>query len=404
MAKIKNNYIRIPYAMTIHGEEEIEAVNRVLRSSTQMGVNTKKFESEIATLFGHKYGVGTNSGSSSLLLAMESFNLPPGSEVITPVLTFATTIGCIVKNNLIPVFIDSETCNKFIINVDKIEEMITPRTKAMCIPNLMGNMPNWEKLRALADKYELLILEDSADILGGKYNNKPTGYFSDISITSFYGMHMINCAGNGGMITTNNKKFYDECMLLRSWGRSSSLFTDSESIEKRFDVHLDDIRYDAKFIFEKVGYMMEPSELGSAFGLEQLKKLDKTLKKRDFAAKSHIKFFSKYEEWFHLPEMDKNCSSYWFAFPLILKPEAPFTRTDMQIFLEKKNIQTRVIFTGNALRQPAFKNIKKIETKEGYPVADDVMKNGILLASHHGLNEEMYNHLYKSLLEFFNKF
>ena len=97
MAKIENNYIRIPYAMTIHGEEEIEAVNRVLRSSTQMGVNTKKFESEIATLFGHKYGVGTNSGSSSLLLAMESFNLPPGSEVITPVLTFATTIGCIVK-------------------------------------------------------------------------------------------------------------------------------------------------------------------------------------------------------------------------------------------------------------------------------------------------------------------
>ena len=110
--------------MTIHGEEEIKAVNKVLRSSTQMGENTKKFENEIANLFGHKYGIGTNSGSSSLL-AMESFELPPGSEVITPVLTFATTIGCIVKNNLIPVFVDSESCSKFIIDVNKIEELIT---------------------------------------------------------------------------------------------------------------------------------------------------------------------------------------------------------------------------------------------------------------------------------------
>ena len=173
---MKNNFIRVPYAMTIHGEEEIKAVNKVLRSSTQMGENTKKFENEIANLFGHKYGIGTNSGSSSLLLAMESFELPPGSEVITPVLTFATTIGCIVKNNLIPVFVDSESCSKFIIDVNKIEELITPRTKAMCIPDLMGNMPNWLKIRELANKYNLLILEDSADILGGKFNNKPTGF------------------------------------------------------------------------------------------------------------------------------------------------------------------------------------------------------------------------------------
>ena len=284
-------YVRVPYAMTIHGEEEINAVNKVLRTSTQMGVNTRNFEAEIAKLFGHKYGIGTNSGSSSLLLAMEAFDLPEGSEVITPVLTFATTIGCIVKNNLIPVFIDSESCNRFIIDVEKIEEQITPKTKAMCIPDLMGNMPNWKKISDLAKKYNLLVLEDSADILGGEYDEKPTGYYSDISITSFYGMHMINCAGNGGMITTSNQKFYEKCMLLRSWGRSSSLFKDSESIENRFNVYLDNIRYDAKFIFEKVGYMMEPSELGSAFGLEQLKKLQSTLNKRDLVAKKHLNFF-----------------------------------------------------------------------------------------------------------------
>ena len=397
-------YVRVPYAMTIHGEEEINAVNKVLRTSTQMGVNTRNFEAEIAKLFGHKYGIGTNSGSSSLLLAMEAFDLPEGSEVITPVLTFATTIGCIVKNNLIPVFIDSESCNRFIIDVEKIEEQITPKTKAMCIPDLMGNMPNWKKISDLAKKYNLLVLEDSADILGGEYDEKPTGYYSDISITSFYGMHMINCAGNGGMITTSNQKFYEKCMLLRSWGRSSSLFKDSESIENRFNVYLDNIRYDAKFIFEKVGYMMEPSELGSAFGLEQLKKLQSTLNKRDLVAKKHLNFFSKYKDWFHLPQMSDNCKSYWFAFPLIVKPKAPFDRTEMQIFLEKRNIQTRVIFTGNAIRQPAFKNIKKVVSKDGYPIADEIMKNGILLACHHGLSEEMLDHLYTSLEEFLQKF
>lgn len=401
---MNKEFIRVPYAMTIHGEEEINAVNKVLRTSTQMGVNTRNFESEIAKLFGHKYGIGTNSGSSSLLLAMEAFDLPEGSEVITPVLTFATTIGCIVKNNLIPVFIDSESCNRFIIDVDKIEEQITPKTKAMCIPDLMGNMPNWKKISDLAKKYNLLILEDSADILGGEYDGKPTGNYSDISITSFYGMHMINCAGNGGMITTSNQKFYEKCMLLRSWGRSSSLFKDSESIENRFNVYLDNIRYDAKFIFEKVGYMMEPSELGSAFGLEQLKKLQSTLNKRDLVAKKHLNFFSKYKDWFHLPEMSGNCKSYWFAFPLIVKPKAPFDRTEMQIFLENRNIQTRVIFTGNAVRQPAFKNIKKVVSKDGYPIADEIMKNGILLACHHGLSDEMLDHLYTSLEEFLQKF
>ncbi len=400
----KSKYIRIPYATTIHGKEEIDAVVKVLKTSTQMGRNTLQFEKKIANLFGHKYGVGTNSGSSSLLIAMEAFNLPKGSEVITPVLTFATTVGCIVKNNLVPVFVDSESSSKFVIDANKIERMITKKTKAMCIPNLMGNMPDWEKIKKISKKYNLLILEDSADVLGAKFNNKPTGKYADISITSFYGMHMINCAGNGGMITTSNRKFFEESKLLRSWGRSSSLFKESEKVENRFNVFLDDIRYDAKFIFEKVGYMLEPSELGSSFGLVQLKKLSKTLSIRKKAANRHIKFFKNYSNWFELPEMNSKCKSYWFAFPLIVKPEAPFNRTELQIFLEKRNIQTRVIFTGNILRQPGFKKIKKRISPEGYPVADRVMKNGILLACHHGLTEKMFEHLYNSLTEFFKKY
>ena len=155
---MKKNFIRVPYAMTIHGEEEIEAVNKVLRSSTQMGENTKKFENEIANLFGHKYGIGTNSGSSSLLLAMESFDLPPGSEVITPVLTFATTIGCIVKNNLIPVFVDVEPLT-YCIDVSQIEAQITEKTVAILAPNLMGNICDWPAIRKIADKAATTLQE-----------------------------------------------------------------------------------------------------------------------------------------------------------------------------------------------------------------------------------------------------
>ncbi len=399
-----NNFPRVPYAMTIHDQEEIDAVTKVLKTSTQMGVNTREFESKISEIYGYKYGVATNSGSSSLMLGMEVFDLPKGSEVITPVLTFATTIGCIVKNDLVPAFVDSESSNKFIIDVSKIEKMINKNTKAMCIPNLMGNMPNWEEIKNLADKYNLKILEDSADVIGANFNNKKSNHYSDICITSFYGMHMINCAGNGGMLVTSNEKYRDQARLLRSWGRSSSLFQDSEKIENRFNVYLDNIQYDAKFIFEKIGYMLEPSELGSAFGLVQLKKLDKILKKRKDVELSHLKFFKKYEKWIELPEMTQNANSFWFAFPMIIKEEAPFSRTDLQIFFEKKNIQTRVIFTGNSLRQPAFKNITKKIDPDGYPVADRVMSRGILIACHHGINDTMLNHIYETFEEFSKKY
>ncbi len=395
-----NQYPRVPYAMTIHDQKEIDAVVEVLKTSTQMGPKTSEFEKKVSEIYGHKFGIGTNSGSSSLFIAMEIFNLPKGSEVITPVLTFATTIGCIIKSGCIPAFVDSESSAKFTIDVNKIEKMINKNTKAMVIPNLMGNMPNWNEIKKIADKYNLKILEDSADVIGANYDNKKSGSYSDICITSFYGMHMINCAGNGGMILTSNEEYLKEAKLLRSWGRSSSLFVDSEKIENRFNVYLDNIQYDAKFIFEKVGYMLEPSELGSAFGLEQLKKLDSILEKRKNNANSHLSFFKKYEEWLELPEMGEKVNSFWFAFPMIVKEKAPFTRTDLQIFLEKRNIQTRVIFTGNAMRQPAFKNIDKKIDDNGYPVADRVMSRGILIACHHGLDDKMIEHIYNSFEEF----
>ena len=391
-------YLRVPYAMTVHGEEEIEAVVKVLRSSTQMGKHTQEFESKVAALFAKKYGIGVNSGSSALFLAAEALDLPKGSEVITPALTFATTVGCIVKAGLVPAFVDVAP-NTYNINVDRIEEMITDKTRAMIIPNLLGNIPDWERIAQIAKKHDLRIVEDSADIVGSTINGKPTGTYSDISTTSFYGMHLINCAGNGGMVCTSNETYANKIKLLRSWGRSSSLFVESERIENRFNVDLDGIQYDAKFVFEEIGYNLEPAELGCAFGLVQMRKLDKIFKHRKWAFEAQNSFFEKFG-WFDMPKQTPNTDMVWFVFPMLVKADAPFTRTDMQIFLEKRNIQTRVIFTGNILRQPGFRSIERREPRDGFPVADDVMRRGVLLACHHGLTQDMVDHVHSSFDEF----
>ena len=399
---IKN--IRVPYGLSVHGNEEIKAVTKVLKSSTQMGKNVSAFEKKISKLFEKKYGLMVNSGSSALLLAMETLDFPPGSEIITPALTFSTTVGYIVRNNWIPVFVDVEE-GTYCINEKKIKNLITKKTKAIVAPHLMGNIVNWEKLAPMLKKKGILIVEDSADTLGATYKNKSTGKYADISITSFYGSHIINCAGNGGMVCFNDKNKYIKAKLLRSWGRSSSLFDEkSERIENRFNIKLDGIPYDKKFVFEKIGHNLEPSELGAAFGLVQLKKLKYNLREREKNFKLHTKFLNKYKKYFILPKQLPKSRSGWLAYPITIKENAPFSRTQMQIFLEKKNIQTRVVFTGNILKQPGFKNIKAKKDKKGYPEADKVMRNGILIACHHGLTKKMLNHLHKSIDEFMSEY
>ena len=401
---MKSKNLRVPYGLSVHGNEEIKAVTKVLKTSTQMGKNVSLFEKKIAKLFSKKYGLMVNSGSSALLLAMETLNIPEGSEVITPALTFSTTVGYIVRNKLVPVFVDVEE-GTYCINENKIRNLITKKTRAIVAPHLMGNIVNWEKLAPMLKKKGILIIEDSADTLGATHKNKSTGHHADISITSFYGSHIINCAGNGGMVCFNDKKQYIKAKLLRSWGRSSSLFDEkSEKIENRFNIKLDGILYDKKFVFETIGHNLEPSELGAAFGLVQLKKLKANLRKREINFDLHTKFLKKYSKYFILPKQLPQSKSGWLAYPITITKNAPFSRTQMQIFLEKKNIQTRVVFTGNILRQPGFKNIKAIKDKKGYPEADKVMKNGILIACHHGLTKLMIKHIHKSIDEFLLKY
>ena len=393
--------IKVPYGQTVHGEEEIDAVVKALRTSTQMGVNVREMEERVANLFSKKYGIMVNSGSSANYLAVEILNLPEDSEVITPVLTFATTVAPIVKNKLVPVFIDVEP-GTYNIDVNQVEKALSKNTKAVMIPNLLGNLPDWQSLKQIANQHNLIIIEDSADTLGATINDQSSGYFTDISTTSFYGSHVINCAGNGGMICLNEDQLAAKTKLLRSWGRSSSLFVESEAIENRFNIQIDGIDYDAKFIFETLGYNLEPSEIGAAFGLVQLNKLEKNIELRVAAFKRHLDFFAAFEDWFILPKQLPHSRTGWLAFPLTIKDTSHFTRKQLQIFLEKRNIQTRTVFTGNILRQPGFNNIKHRKLDNGYPYADQVMRGGILMGCHHGLTNEMVEYIHDCFQEFVN--
>ena len=390
----------ISYAKTVYGQEEIDAVIKCLNESTQMGNYARKFENKIAKLFDKKECLYVNSGSSALFIGIESYNFPKGSEVITPVLTFGTSVGCLIKNSLVPVFVDVEPLT-YCIDIQEIEKNINNNTVAILAPNLMGNLCNWPEIRKIANKHNLIVIEDSADTLGAKINGKSSGSFSDMSITSFYGSHIINCAGNGGALLLNDKKIIDKAKLLRSWGRSSSLFDEkSEAIENRFDVNLDGIDYDAKFVFESVGYNVEGSEIGAAFGMEQLKKLRSNIKVRRQNFDRQCNFFEKHKQYFSNPIETKNVDTAWLAFPILINKNAPFTRKEFQIYLEKRKIQTRVVFTGNIIRQPMMRETEYKVLDQGYPNADAVMERGVLLPLHHGLTDSMFDRLHKTIDEF----
>ncbi len=396
--------MRVNYGQSVHGKEEINAVIKVLKGSTQMGKNVIKFEKNIKKLFSKKYAVMLNSGSSALLVAFESLSLPRGSEVITPVLTFGTTVSSILKSQLIPKFVDVDR-NTYCMNVDQVEKAITKKTKAICAVNLLGNMPDLKRLQKIAKKNKLLLIEDSADTLGAKLNGKYSGSYTDISITSFYGSHIINGAGNGGMVCFNDKELYEKALLLRSWGRSSSLFReDSEKIENRFNINIDGIPYDKKFVFESLGYNFEPSEISAAFANVQLKKLNKNLSIRVKNFKQHLKFFREQDRYFETPIEIKSARTGWLAFPIIVKKQKYFNRKDLQIYLEKQNIQTRVVFTGNILRQPGFKHLNKKYKKFKFYEADEVMRRGMLLGCHHGLDQKKIVYIHSCIKRFLKKF
>ena len=396
--------MKIYYGKAIYGKNEIDAVNKVLKKNYLNlvdGPNVKLLENKIAKLFGKKHALMVNSGSSANLLGLASFNFKPGSEIITTTLTFSTTVAPIYQLGLVPSFIGVIE-DKFIADDSQIEKCITKKTVAIMLPNLLGNIVDWKKVKFIAKKYNLKLIEDSADTIGYAIDGSNTGRLSDIVTNSFYASHIITGAGFGGIVCFNNKDQYNRAKLLRGWGRSSTLFNEKEDILKRFKTKVDGIPYDGKYIFSAIGYNFLPSEISAAFALEQSKKLKSNISTRIRNFKFLINFFKKYEDIFSLPRQNKGVKTGWLAFPLVIKSKK-IKRQKLQIFLEKRNIQTRTIFTGNILRQPIMKKKKYFKHKKSEIVSNDIMRNGILIGCHHGLTKKNLEYICKSFNLFLKK-
>jgi len=386
---------KIYYGRAVYNYKEINAVLRVLKNDSLSlidGKKVKELENKVSKIFGKKYGLMVNSGSSANLLALSSLKFKKGSEIITPNLTFSTTVAPIYQLGLIPHFVGVEP-NKFLIDVSKIEKCINKNTVALMIPNLLGNIADWKKISLIAKKFRLKVIEDSADTIGYTINKKTFGGYSDITTNSFYASHIISGAGTGGIVCFNDYKLYQKAKLLRGWGRSSATFNESENYNKRFNVKISGIDYDAKYIFSELGYNFLPSELSAAFALEQIKKLKKNIRTRNYNFDYLKNFFMNYKQYFKLPEQNKGVKTPWLAFPLVIKKNKIFNRKKMQIFFEKKNIQTRTIFTGNILKQPIMKSLHYKKHAKCDEVADDVMKNGILLGCHQGMKKHELDYI-----------
>ena len=388
---------KIDYAGSVHDEREIEAVLEVLRggpTALRIGKNVKAMEARVAELFGKRRGVMCNSGSSALYLAIEVLGLEPGDEIVTSAVTFSTDIAPMIRAGIVPAFVDV-TPDTFQIDVDALEAMIGPRTKAILAPNLIGNAPDWDRIREIADRHGLKVVEDSCDALGLTLRGTPTGTRADVSLTSFALSHIITAAGTGGMVCFDDDELADKALLLRRWGRRSEvqLFGSKKGVEKRFFSTIDagdkgEMEYDNLFIFDEVGWNFEPSELSAAFGLVQLDKLGENLARRQRNFELTSSHFARYPNLFTPAKLTEGIETGWHMFPGIINEGAGIRRSEFQQFMESHGIDTRMVWTGNAARQPAFKDKPHRQPAGGLPNADRVMEFGFVLPNNHSMGDD----------------
>ncbi len=374
----------------MHDQAEIDAVLEVLRDPRGLwvGKRVNAMERAVAQLFGKRRGVMVNSGSSALYLAVELAGLPPGSEVVTSAVTFSTDLAPLVRAGFVPAFVDVEA-DTFQIDVEQIEAMVTDRTAAILAPNLIGNAPDWDRIRQIADAHGLVVIEDSCDALGPELRGSPTGQRSDLTVTSFASSHIITCAGGGGMVLLDDEDTRDRALLLRRWGRRSEVqFFGSRRGERNFWEDLDGVRYDNQFIFDELGWNFEPSELGAAFGLEQLKKLPANRARRQRNFTLYSEFFAAHGERFVPPRQTEGLETAWLCYPFTICPDAGFERAELQQFLDARGIDTRTVWTGNATRQPMLAGRDFRVPEHRLPQADRIMEAGVVLPCNHGMGDE----------------
>jgi len=372
-----------PNKKEAYGDAEIKAVVDCLNDGWLAGFGPRsiEFEQRVSALFGKKYGLFVNSGSSAIILGINALNLSKGDEVITAACTFSTTIAPIIQCGLNPIFCDVEV-GTYVPTPEQVCDKITNKTKMILLPNLIGSKPDWVKIRekiCQMARPDIILFEDSADTITLTEE-------TDISITSFYSSHLITACGSGGMVMFNEEKYLKRATMFRDWGRIGD---NSEDVKTRFEFSIDGIPYDYKFLYGAVGYNMKSSEVNAAFGLVQIDRLEEIRQKRGAVFNRYLENLKDLSDKLVLPINTFN--SDWLAIPFMTP-----RRLELLTYLEENNIQTRVCFAGNVTRHPVYR-----EYLQEFPNADRIMAEGFLLGAHHGMVVEDVDYVCDKIKEFF---
>lgn len=391
--KVGRDYIN--YSGYTGDEEELQSlVECTLRQWFTSSHFCNEFSNKLCCFLNVKHCVLTNSGSSANLLAISSLELPKGSEVITTACCFPTTIAPIIQNSLVPVFVDIDQYN-FNIIPEKIEAAISRKTKAIFLTHSFGNPVNMDKILDISEKYGLKVISDCCDALGAKWYGKNIESLGDVSTLSFYPAHHIT-TGEGGAIVTNSDSLKRKVQSYRDWGRDCWCSPgDVSKCGNRFKFKFGKLPkgYDHKYIFTSIGYNLKMSDLHAAIGNVQIDRLYEFIRKRNENFNLLYNTFKKYPV--TLPKVEVGAQPSWFAFPFTYKHRDKLTG-----FLEKNKIQTRFIFAGNILKQPAFMNIKH-RSMSNLPNTNKAMNQSCFLGVYPGLDEEKMGYIQDKIREYF---
>jgi CDP-6-deoxy-D-xylo-4-hexulose-3-dehydrase len=357
----------IPYAGRVFsGDELVHLVEASLDFWLTTGRFAHLFEREFADFCGPRHAILVNSGSSANLLALacltspklEARKLRPGDEVITTAAGFPTTVNPILQNGFVPVFLDV-TIPTYNVDVTKLEEAYSERTRAVLVAHTLGNPFDLDAVTEFVRRHDLWLVEDCCDAVGSTYHDQKVGTFGHMATVSFYPAHHITM-GEGGCVLTNDQKLEILLESFRDWGRDCWCEPGMDNTcHKRFEWQLGDLPqgYDHKYIYSHIGYNLKLTDMQAAVGVAQLRKLPSFIEARRHNFQVLYEGLKDLEEFFILPQATPGSKPSWFGFPLAVRPEVPFTRNEVVRYLEGHKIATRLLFGGNLVRQPAYRGV-----------------------------------------------
>jgi len=402
---------RINYGGRFFDEKELlNLIDSSLDFWLTSGPYTDKFEKLLAKKIGVKYCSFVNSGSSANLLAVMALTSPllkkrqllRGEEIITIAAGFPTTVTPIIQAGLVPVFVDV-TLPQYNIDIKMLQKALTKRTKAVIVAHTLGNPFDIDTVAAFCKKHNLWLIEDNCDSLGSTYKNKFTGSFGDIATSSFYPPHHIT-TGEGGAVYTNNPILHRIVMSLRDWGRDCFCPSGKDNTcKKRFSLQFGQLPfgYDHKYVYSHLGYNLKATDMQAAIGCAQIEKMDSFVKARRNNWQILYDGLKGLDKFFILPQPQKKSKPSWFGFMLTVKDNAPFSRDEIVSYLEQHNIQTRMLFAGNFIRQPAFDQMRK--QKNAYKIVgkltntDTIMNNSFWLGVYPGMTKPNLRYIIKCI-------